>query len=119
MPTSNTSEGSLRRRRQGFVFRQYRKDWLLLIPGFAWCLSNTVPVTIAAVLVTLLSPVAAGSGIPQVKCYLNGINVPFMMRAKTMFVKGIGVVLAVSGGLAAGKEGPMIHIGSATAAGLS
>ncbi|VDL91666.1 unnamed protein product [Schistocephalus solidus] len=67
----------------------------------------------------LLKPVAAGSGIPQVKCYLNGINVPFVMRAKTMLMKGIGVVLAVSGGLAAGKEGPMIHIGSATAAGLS
>ncbi|KAL7054479.1 hypothetical protein AAHC03_026078 [Spirometra sp. Aus1] len=102
-----------------YLFKHYRKDWFLLIPGFAWCLSNTVPVTIAALLVTLLAPVAAGSGIPQVKCYLNGINVPFVMRAKTMLVKGIGVVLAVSGGLAAGKEGPMIHIGSATAAGLS
>lgn len=41
------------------------------------------------------------------------------MRCLTMVVKGVGVVLCVSGGLAAGKEGPMIHIGSVIAAGLS
>ena len=66
-----------------------------------------------------VQPVAAGSGIPQIKCYLNGLNVPLVMRGKTMLTKAIGVVLAVSGGLAVGKEGPMIHTGSAIAAGLS
>ncbi|VEL06766.1 unnamed protein product [Protopolystoma xenopodis] len=64
-------------------------------------------------------PVAIGSGISQIKCYLNGINVPFLLRGKTMFVKGLGVFLSVSGGLAAGKEGPMIHIGSILAAAFS
>lgn len=64
-------------------------------------------------------PIAAGSGIPQIKCFLNGINVPKVNRFTTLITKGIGVVLSVSGGLAVGKEGPMIHTGSAIAAGLS
>ncbi len=41
------------------------------------------------------------------------------MRAKTMFIKAFGVMLAVAGGLFVGKEGPMIHIGAVIAAGLS
>lgn len=48
-------------------------------------------------------PVAAGSGIPQVKCYLNGVKVPRVVRIKTLFVKAIGVITAVVGGLAGGK----------------
>ncbi|VDK39347.1 unnamed protein product [Taenia asiatica] len=64
-------------------------------------------------------PVAGGSGIPQIKCYLNGLNIPFILRALTMMVKAIGIVLTVCGGLVVGKEGPMIHIGSVIAAGFS
>lgn len=41
------------------------------------------------------------------------------MKCLTMVVKGIGIILVVSGGMAVGKEGPMIHIGSVIAAGLS
>lgn len=46
---------------------------------------------------------AAGSGIPQIKCYLNGVIVPHVVRIKTLITKVIGVVCAVSGGLAVGK----------------
>ena len=31
---------------------------------------------VAAILVAYFAPVAAGSGIPQIKCYLNGVKVP-------------------------------------------
>ncbi|PZC82996.1 hypothetical protein B5X24_HaOG208863 [Helicoverpa armigera] len=64
-------------------------------------------------------PVAAGSGIPQVKCYLNGVKVPRVVRIKTLIVKAVGVITAVVGGLAGGKEGPMIHSGAVVAAGIS
>ena len=48
-------------------------------------------------------PVAAGSGIPQIKCFLNGVKVPRVVRVKTLIIKVIGVVSAVAGGLAVGK----------------
>ncbi|KAL7297589.1 hypothetical protein TKK_0009265 [Trichogramma kaykai] len=91
----------------------------LWIPYLMWMFYNIVPVFIGSMLVTFIEPIAAGSGIPQVKCYLNGIKIPRVVRIKTLFVKCIGVVTSVVGGLAAGKEGPMIHAGAVVAAGLS
>ncbi|KAG7153799.1 H(+)/Cl(-) exchange transporter 7-like [Homarus americanus] len=74
-------------------------------------------VLLTAVLTAL--PVAAGSGIPQVKCYLNGVKVPRVVRIKTLVSKALGVIMSVLGGLAVGKEGPMIHSGAVIAAGVS
>ncbi|KAG7302799.1 hypothetical protein JYU34_012776 [Plutella xylostella] len=91
----------------------------LYIPYLLWVLSNIGIVFIGAVLVAYVEPVAAGSGIPQVKCYLNGVKVPRVVRFKTLLVKTVGVITAVVGGLAGGKEGPMIHSGAVVAAGIS
>nr|CAH8872432.1 unnamed protein product [Trichobilharzia regenti] len=102
-----------------WLISYYPHSLWISVPGFLWCVINSVLTGAAATLVVYLAPVAAGSGIPQIKCYLNGLNIPRVMRCLTMVVKGVGVVLCVSGGLAAGKEGPMIHIGSVIAAGLS
>eukprot|EP00127_Corallochytrium_limacisporum_P001263 Clim_evm33s47 gene=Clim_evmTU33s47 len=67
----------------------------------------------------LWEPMAAGSGIPEVKSYLNGIKIPRVVRVKTLIAKCVGVVFTVAGGLMAGKEGPMIHSGAIVAAGVS
>lgn len=91
----------------------------LSIPYLYWVLTNIVPVVVGATLVAYVEPVAAGSGIPQVKCYLNGVKIPRIVRIKTLAVKAVGVVTSVVGGLAGGKEGPMIHSGAVIAAGLS
>ncbi|XP_058832107.1 H(+)/Cl(-) exchange transporter 7 [Topomyia yanbarensis] len=91
----------------------------LSIPYLYWVLTNVVPVMIGATLVAYVEPVAAGSGIPQVKCYLNGVKIPRIVRIKTLAVKAVGVATSVIGGLAGGKEGPMIHSGAVIAAGLS
>lgn len=91
----------------------------LLYPYLLWILMNVVPVFIGASLVTYIEPVAAGSGIPQVKCYLNGIKIPRIVRIKTLAVKAVGVITSVVGGLAGGKEGPMVHSGAVIAAGIS
>ena len=55
----------------------------------------------------------------MVKCYLNGIKIPKVVRLKTLVVKAVGVVTSVVGGLAGGKEGPMVHCGAVIAAGIS
>uniref|UniRef100_A0A2M4A177 Chloride channel protein n=1 Tax=Anopheles triannulatus TaxID=58253 RepID=A0A2M4A177_9DIPT len=91
----------------------------LSIPYLYWALTNLVPVVIGSTLVAYVEPVAAGSGIPQVKCYLNGVKVPRIVRIKTLAVKAVGVATSVIGGLAGGKEGPMIHSGAVIAAGIS
>ena len=43
-------------------------------------------------------PVAAGSGIPEIKCYLNGIKVPHVTRLTTLVSKAVGVLFSVAGG---------------------
>ncbi|XP_050541716.1 H(+)/Cl(-) exchange transporter 7 [Daktulosphaira vitifoliae] len=89
------------------------KPYLLLL------VFNIVPVFIGSMLVSYVEPVALGSGIPQVKCYLNGVKIPRLVRIKTLFVKVIGVITTVVGGMCGGKEGPMIHAGAVVAAGIS
>ncbi|XP_047223497.1 H(+)/Cl(-) exchange transporter 6 [Girardinichthys multiradiatus] len=78
---------------------------------------NMLFVFIASVLV-LIEPVAAGSGIPEIKSYLNGVKIPGIVRLRTFLCKAAGVLFSVAGGLFVGKEGPMIHSGAIVGAGL-
>ena len=66
-----------------------------------------------------IEPLSAGSGIPEVKCFLNGIDLERIGDLKTGLCKVLGVVCSVSAGLPVGKEGPMIHSGSVVATTLS
>lgn len=75
----------------------------LLAPYGLWLLLNASAVLIAAILTVYVEPAALGSGISQVKCYLNGVKIPRIVRVKTMVVKVVGVILSVVGGLAVGK----------------
>ncbi|KJH41913.1 chloride transporter, ClC family [Dictyocaulus viviparus] len=85
----------------------------------AWMCYNCLLVGIAGSLVIFWAPIAGGSGIPQIKCYLNGIQIPEVVKLKTLISKAVGVACAVGGGLSAGKEGPMIHSGAVVGAGIS
>jgi len=73
----------------------------------------------AASIFVYIEPVSGGSGIPEIKCYLNGIDLPRVVRVKTLLCKVIGVTFSVAGGLPVGKEGPMVHSGAVVAAGIS
>lgn len=106
----------------GFLKRSVDENVLigdLIVPYLYYVLTNIVPVAIGSILVTYIEPVAGGSGVPIMKCYLNGIKVPYVVRIKTLLVKVFGVITSVVGGLAGGKEGPMIHAGAVIAAGVS
>ncbi|XP_070580621.1 H(+)/Cl(-) exchange transporter 7-like [Ptychodera flava] len=101
-------------------FTQYCRDKdCMEQPFMIWNGFNALFVMLAALMVVFIAPVAAGSGIPQIKCYLNGVKVPYVVRIKTLITKVLGVTLSVVGGLCIGKEGPMIHSGAVIAAGVS
>ena len=79
---------------------------------------QTIFAAIASLFV-YLEPVSGGSGIPEIKCFLNGIDLPRVVRVKTLICKVVGVTFSVAAGLPVGKEGPMVHSGAVVAAGVS
>ena len=57
-------------------------------------------------------PAAAGSGIPEIKAFLNGVNLNNVVRVPVLIAKVLGMCFSCAAGLPLGKEGPMIHAGS-------
>jgi H+/Cl- antiporter ClcA len=51
-----------------------------------------------------------GSGIPECKAILSGIEINRFLNFKTFVAKVLGLIFAFAGGLSVGKEGPMVHI---------
>lgn len=84
--------------------------------AFVAFLSIQTCFAIIAATFVAIEPVAAGSGIPEVKCYLNGIDLPRVGSPLTLICKVLGVTCSVSAGLPVGKEGPMVHSGAVVAA---
>ncbi|CAD5173263.1 unnamed protein product, partial [Musa acuminata subsp. malaccensis] len=66
-------------------------------------------------IVTKFAPAAAGSGIPEIKGYLNGVDTPGILLFRTLIGKVFGSIGSVGGGLALGKEGPLVHTGACIA----
>lgn len=62
-------------------------------------------------LLQLLRPSAGGSGLPEIIAFLNGTIVRHIFNLKTLAVKFVSCVLAVSSGMPVGPEGPMVHLG--------
>lgn len=81
--------------------------------AFAGC--NIAFATLAGTLCAFVAPAAAGSGIPEVKSYLNGVDAPSILAPSTLFVKIFGSIFGVSAGFVVGKEGPMVHTGACIA----
>lgn len=63
-------------------------------------------------LTVYFAPAAAGSGVAEAIGIMNGVSIPDYINLKTLFVKFMGLCLAVAGGVCGGKEGPLVHIGS-------
>jgi Voltage gated chloride channel len=90
-----------------------------LLTAYLWFVLYQVTFAAMASLFVWYEPVAAGSGIPEVKCFLNGIDLPRVVRVRTLLCKVFGVAFSVAAGLPVGKEGPMVHTGAVVAAGVS
>ncbi|TVU42446.1 hypothetical protein EJB05_08851 [Eragrostis curvula] len=78
--------------------------------------TNLVLLLFASSITAFVSPAAGGSGIPEVKAYLNGVDAPNIFSLRTLAVKVIGNIAAVSSSLHVGKAGPMVHTGACIAA---
>ncbi|KAL5065174.1 hypothetical protein RYX36_026911 [Vicia faba] len=77
--------------------------------------SNLILTLFACTITAFIAPTAAGSGISEVKAYLNGVDAPGIFTVRTLFVKIIGSITAVSSSLVVGKAGPMVHTGACVA----
>ncbi|KAK9843640.1 hypothetical protein WJX81_000756 [Elliptochloris bilobata] len=82
--------------------------WAPYAVFMAFCLGFS---GLSGALVAFGAPLAAGSGIPEIKTYLNGVHVRGLLGLRTLVCKLAGVALSMAGGLIAGKEGPFVHAG--------
>ncbi|MBQ6455595.1 MAG: chloride channel protein [Mogibacterium sp.] len=99
----------LRDRMTGFA----RSGWLAAL------ICALIMLAAAAIITALLSwePDIAGSGIPQVEAELMGQK--DMCWWRVIIAKTLGCALAIGGGLALGREGPSIQLGSMVGKGFS
>lgn len=66
--------------------------------------------TISTLLVKYVAPMATGSGISEIKVWVSGFEYKAeFLNTATLIVKSIALPLAISAGLALGKEGPSVH----------
>lgn len=73
---------------------------------------TNLTLAVLSALLCLYQPQASGSGIPEVKAYLNGVRVRRFSSLSLLLVKVVGTILSVSSGLVIGPEGPLVHIGA-------
>jgi chloride channel 3/4/5 len=87
--------------------------------------------SLAAYLVLVFAPTAAGSGIAEVKVILGGFGIRNFLSGRTLLIKvrrptrcylytavlfyflrlqSVGLVLSTGSGLPLGKEGPFVHV---------
>ncbi|KAF2077625.1 hypothetical protein CYY_001088 [Polysphondylium violaceum] len=70
---------------------------------------SVVLAAISACCISFISPYAVGSGIPEMKSILSGINLSRVLGGKTLVSKIIGMVSATAAGLTIGRTGPFMH----------
>ena len=97
-------------------------DDILLKHGLTAFIFSNMGIALGCVLLScaltiFVAPSAAGSGIPPIIAYLsNGVMGDHkLFSPTTVLIKMLGVVLAITGGLVIGREGPAIHMGAGIA----
>jgi chloride channel 2 len=66
-----------------------------------------------------ISREAEGSGIPELKAIMSGLNIFKYFSFQTYIGKAIGIIAGMSAGLSVGREGPYVHMSSCIATKLS
>jgi H+/Cl- antiporter ClcA len=68
------------------VMKRTNNGYPNLLSLVVLCVFNAVYVGIAN-LAVCIEPLSAGSGIPEIKCFLNGVNIPRVVHFKTLLCK--------------------------------
>lgn len=97
-----------------FIERLERRDLQLAV----WISSSIVLALLATGVCYFFSMEACGSGIPEIKTILSGINFYKYFNMKALFTKIAGLILAQSAGFFIGFEGPIIHLSTMIAENL-
>jgi len=79
---------------------------------FLWLIYSCFFALISCASVLFISPHAAGSGIPEMRCILSGIEIRRYLSIRTLIAKVVGFISAYVAGFSIGKEGPFVHISS-------
>ena len=87
--------------------------------AWLWTFSYSFIFLVISSLLVIYQPSAAGSGIPEIIGFLNGTRIKDIFKVQTLIVKFLACAFAVGCGMPVGYEGPMIHLGSLVAAGMS
>src|SRR5215467_13883694 len=104
----------------GDLLRNQLILWAHQAPMWGWLLPMAVGALgagLAVGLVHRVAPEAAGSGIPHVKAVLYWFR--SMRWQAILLVKFIGGVVGIGSGLALGREGPTVQMGSALGAAVA
>lgn len=80
-----------------------------------WVLFAIFFTMIAASIGEYISRDAEGSGIPEMKSILAGVNIYKYLSFQTLIGKSIGLFAGLSAGLSIGKEGPFVHLAGGVA----
>ncbi len=86
-------------------------------PQLALCLFGLIGGLISGLLVEKVAPEASGSGIPQVKAWLDRVMMALDFRIAV--VKFFSGIIALGSGFFLGREGPTVQLGAALAEPLS
>ena len=81
-------------------------SWSFLI----WITITLILTLIAASIGQFVSKDAEGSGIPELKSILAGVNIYRYLSFRTLIGKILGLFAGLSAGLSIGKEGPFVHV---------
>ena len=98
------------------VREMIREDGL----GVAWAYYSfwacaCLGVTAFAVLHPKGCPMARGSGIPELKGYINGNRQPGLFHWRSFVGRAVGICLVITATMPFGREGPAVHIGACVA----
>ncbi|CAJ0939243.1 unnamed protein product, partial [Mesorhabditis belari] len=80
-----------------------------------WVLYFSVFTGLAGLFCHMISKQAIGSGIPELKVIMSGIELKNYLSFTTLIAKIVGVIFSQGGGYPVGKEGPFVHMGAIVA----